>query len=142
MQRRNRDQKIDLLKSVPLFQYLSKQHLAEVAKHTDQFNRPAGETLMREGDRGQELFILVSGKATVTRGGTTIATLGPGDFVGEMALIDDKPRSATVTADEDLSVLAISVQEFKPLLQAVPDMAEKLLKSLARRLRAADESLA
>jgi CRP/FNR family transcriptional regulator, cyclic AMP receptor protein len=138
---RNRSQKIELLKSVPLFAYLSKRQLNEVAKHSEELSVNAEKVLAREGTAGGELFIIVSGKAHVTRQGKQLATLGPGDFIGEMALLDHKPRSATVTADEAMVLLAIGARDFKPLLRSVPDLAESLLETLASRLRAADEAI-
>jgi CRP/FNR family transcriptional regulator, cyclic AMP receptor protein len=138
--RQNRSQKIDLLKSVPLFAHLSKRQLNELARHTEELKVDAGKVLMKEGSPGGELFVIVHGKARVTRGGKQLATLGPGDFIGEMALLDSKPRSATVVADEGMLLLVIGSREFKPLLKSVPDLAEGLLRALAERLRAADEA--
>lgn len=141
MHLRNRSQKIELLKQVPLLASLSRRQLDEFAKHSDEVQVEAGTVLAKEGTVGRELFVLVSGTATVSRKGRKLATLGPGDFFGEMALLDNQPRSATVVAEEPLVLLVVGVREFKPLLTSVPNLAEGLLRAMASRLRAADEAL-
>jgi CRP/FNR family transcriptional regulator, cyclic AMP receptor protein len=138
---RNRSQKIDVLKSIPLFAYLNKKQLEEIARHADEIEVEAGKVLAAEGDRGRELFVIVSGTATVTRHGEALAQLGAGDCVGEMSLLDDEPRSATVVADGPMSLLVVGGREFEPLLLAVPKLSVRLLAAMAARLRAADESL-
>lgn len=138
---RNRSQKVELLRSVPLFSHLSNRHLGELAKHSEELYAEPGRVLAREGETGAELFVIASGKARVTRRGKELASLGPGEFVGEMALLDNQRRSATVTAEEPMVLLVIGAREFKPLLRAVPSLAESLLATLAARLRAADEAL-
>jgi CRP/FNR family transcriptional regulator, cyclic AMP receptor protein len=138
---RNRSQKIEMLQEIPIFSYLTKKQLEEVARHADEVEVEAGHVLAQEGARGGELFVIVSGTATVTRRGEKLATLERGDFVGEMSLLDGKPRSASVVADEDMTVLIISAREFEPLLLAVPKLGVRLLMALAARLRAADEAL-
>lgn len=138
---RNRSQKVELLRGVPMLASLSNRHLQEIARHADELHWEAGRPFVTEGVRGQELFVIAQGKATVQRHGKTIAKVGPGDFVGELSLLDHKPRTASVVADEPMVLLVISDREFKPLLEAVPRLAEALLKSLAARLRSADEAL-
>ena len=138
---RNRSQKIEMLQSIPMFSYLTKKQLGEVARHTDELQVDAGHVLAREGAIGHELFIIVEGTATVSRNGKTLAELGPGDCVGEMSLLDRKPRSADVVADEPMSVLVIGGRDFKPLLESAPDLSLRLLRSMAQRLRDADEAL-
>ncbi len=138
---RNRSQKIEMLQNIPMFSYLTKKQLGEVARHTTEIPLDAGEVLAREGTIGHELFIIVEGTATVSRDGRTLAQLGPGDCVGEMSLLDRKPRSADVVADGPMSVLVVGEREFKPLLESAPDVSLRLLRSLAQRLRDADEAL-
>lgn len=138
---RNRSQKVELLRRIPIFAGLSKRQLGEVARHSDELHRGAGTRLVTEGERGREVFVIAEGKATVQRHGRTIATLGPGDFVGELSLLDGQPRTATVVADEPVVLLVVSEREFKPLLVTVPQLAEALLKSLAGRLRRTDAAL-
>jgi CRP/FNR family transcriptional regulator, cyclic AMP receptor protein len=138
---RNRSQKIEMLQNIPMFSYLTKKQLGEVARHTTEVHYEAGQALAREGAIGRELFIIVEGTATVSRNGKTLAQLGRGDSVGEMSLLDRKPRSADVVADEPMSVLVIGEREFKPLLESAPDLSLRLLRSMAQRLRDADEAL-
>lgn len=141
MARRNRSQKVDVLKGVPIFSHLTKKQLDEVARHADELHIEDGRRLATEGDAGHELFVILSGRATVSRGGKTLATLRPGDCVGEMSLLDGQPRSATVVADEPLEVLVITQRAFKPLLLDIPELGLQLLRSMAQRLRQADEAL-
>jgi CRP/FNR family transcriptional regulator, cyclic AMP receptor protein len=137
----NRSQKVEVLKGIPLFSYLSKKQLEEVARHADELEVEAGRVLAEEGSQGRDLFVIVSGSATISRQGETIATLRPGDFVGEMSLLDGKPRSATVVADEPMALLVIMAREFEPLLLHIPELSVRLLRAMAQRLRAADEAL-
>jgi CRP/FNR family transcriptional regulator, cyclic AMP receptor protein len=137
----NRSQKVEVLKGIPLFSYLSKKQLEEVARHADELEVEAGRVLAEEGSQGRDLFVIVSGTATISRQGETIATLRPGDFVGEMSLLDGKPRSATVVADEPMALLVIMAREFEPLLLHIPELGVRLLRAMAQRLRAADEAL-
>lgn len=118
-----------------------KKQLQEVARHTDEIQIEAGHVLAQGGAVGHELFIIVEGTATVSRNGKDLAHLGPGDCVGEMSLLDRKPRSADVVADGPMSVLVIGEREFQPLLASTPDLSLRLLRSLAQRLRDADETL-
>lgn len=138
---RNRSQKVEMLRAIPMFSYLTKKQLDEVARHSDELQIEAGHVLAKEGSIGHELFILVSGSATVSRNGQVLAKLRRGDFVGEMSLLDNKPRSATVVADEPMSVLVIGEREFGPLLANAPDLSLRLLKAMAQRLRDADAAL-
>jgi CRP/FNR family transcriptional regulator, cyclic AMP receptor protein len=138
---RTSPQKIEVLKSIPLFQYLNKKQLAEVARHADEIEVEGGRVLAKEGARGHDLFVIVSGTATVTRHGEPLATLRPGDFIGEMSLLDGGLRSATVVAAEPMSLLVIGEREFLPLLHQLPEVSVKLLKAMAQRLRTADEAL-
>ena len=98
----------------------------------------AGEPLVREGDVGHEFYIIVDGKATVSRGGRELATLGPGDFFGELALLDGHRRNATVTSATPLDVLCVGQQEFAALLSDLPQLSRKLLTGMARRLHELD----
>ena len=99
---------------------------------------PAGKVLVEEGRIGQEFFIIVDGTAKVTRNGQKVATLGPGSHFGELALLDRRPRSASVISESDLDVLVMSQRQFNGLLESVPTIARKMLSALATRLREAD----
>jgi len=128
--------KIQLIKRVPLFQGLSSRELGEVAGLADEIDLPAGRKLTNEGRSGKEFVIIVDGVADVTRGGKTINKLGPGDFLGEIALVTGKPRTATVTTRSSATLLVLSAQAFRSLLSAMPSIQAKVLNTLAARLPA------
>src|SRR5258707_14453403 len=100
--------KIDLLRHAPLFEHCSKKELGLIGGLADEIDLPAGKVLIREGDRGREFFVIISGEVEVRRKGRRVATMGAGSFVGEMALLSKAPRSATVTALTALDVLVIT----------------------------------
>jgi CRP/FNR family cyclic AMP-dependent transcriptional regulator len=126
--------KIDLIKSVPLFARCSKKDLAEVAKLADEIDFDAGKELTREGATGREFFVILDGEADVRRKGRKVATMGKGDFFGEIALIAHTPRTATVTSTTPIRLLVITGQSFKTLLEHQPPIAAKVLSALAERL--------
>ena len=103
------------LKAVPFFSSISKKDLAHLAQQTDEVDVPAERVLMREGDVGNEFFVIDAGTAEVTRGGEHVADLGPGDFVGEMALLEADRRNATVTATSDMSLIVMTRSGFRSL---------------------------
>lgn len=109
-----------------------------MARASDELALPAGRHLCEQGSTGREAFILVGGSAEVRRNGRKVATLGPGDCVGELALLDHGPRTATVTATTDVDVLVLGAREFAGILDEVPPIAHKLLKALASRIRELD----
>lgn len=110
-----------------------------MARATDQVDLAAGRTLCEQDSTGREAFIILDGTAEVRRNGRKVATLGAGDVVGEMALLDHGPRTATVKAETDLSVLVIGAREFAGIIDEVPPIAHKLLKALASRVRDLDQ---
>jgi len=136
-----RDQYLKHLSEVPMFRALSKRDLGLVARLAEDYKVAAGQVLTREGKRESQFYFIVDGKAKVTRGKRTVATLGPGDYFGELALLDPGPRNATVTAQTDMEVLELGSREFGGLLEEVPTIARKLLAGLARRLHEADARL-
>jgi CRP/FNR family cyclic AMP-dependent transcriptional regulator len=136
-----RSDRIDLLKTVPLFSGLSLKQLNEVARHLEEVPVPRGIMLAREGQPGNEFFVVLEGKAAVRRRGRRIATLGAGDFFGEMSLLDGAPRSATVAAETDGVVLVMQRREFGALLDRVPGLLKKIAVGLSQRLREADERI-
>ena len=138
---RRPDEKLELLHSIALFGAFTNKELEAVARHVDRATRAAGDVLMRQGDRGDEMMLLLSGAATVERDGRTLARLGANDVVGELSLIDREPRTATVTATEACDVLVMHRQDFTALMEEVPHFNQRVLLSLAKRLRAADENL-
>jgi CRP/FNR family transcriptional regulator, cyclic AMP receptor protein len=126
--------KMKLLKEAPLFEQCSKQELQQLAGITDQLDVKAGKVLIREGERGREFFVLVSGEVEVRRKGRKMAVLGPGSFVGEVALLSKSPRSATVTALSELEILVITDRAFLNLLEKSPALAVKVARTLAERV--------
>jgi CRP-like cAMP-binding protein len=129
---------VDHLAQLPLFSTCSKKDLRLVASKATPLDIPAGRTIIEEGAPGKEVVVIDSGTAVVRRNGRKVATLGPGSAFGELALLDGGPRTATVVADTDLSVLILTRPEFAGLLDEVPGLARKLLQGLAGRLREAD----
>lgn len=132
--RLSRRTKIDLLKRIPLFAGCSRTELEAVSRVADELTLPAGRVLMRQGAPGRELIVLVEGEATVERDGATIAVRHGGDFLGELALVTGRPRTATVTAATDLQTLVLDRLSFDRLLRDVPTIAAKVLKAVAERL--------
>ena len=125
-----------MLARVPLFAGLSKKELSQVAAIADELDFRAGKELIREGGAGREFFILLEGSAEVTRGGKKLATRTAGDFFGEIALVCDRPRVATVTTVEPSVALVITERNFKRLVKQSPDMALKVLQAVGERLPA------
>jgi CRP/FNR family cyclic AMP-dependent transcriptional regulator len=131
----------DQIAGIPLFSACSKRDLQRLAKASDEVQIAAGTQLTVEDTIGREAFVIVEGTATVSKGGVAVATLGPGDHFGELALLDGGPRTATVTADSDMEVLVLSKPAFNGVLDEIPTLAHKLLVSLAHRLRESEQSL-
>jgi CRP-like cAMP-binding protein len=127
-----RDEKVRIISRVPLFEACSQAELARVATITTQVDVPDGETLVREGETGDLFFVLVKGSAEVRKGKRRIATLGPGEFAGEIALLSDTPRTATVTTTSP--VLRATRKGFTALLETSPKIQGKVLRALADRL--------
>ena len=133
-----RDSKVAHLSNVRLFSALTKRELATVAQASDEVAAEAGQVLVKEGSIGHEFFLILEGTATVTRNGRKVATLGPGQYFGELAVLDRAPRNATVVADGPMQLLVLAQREFSAVLDTVPGVAHKLLRSMATRLREAD----
>jgi CRP/FNR family transcriptional regulator, cyclic AMP receptor protein len=131
-----KDAKIELLRKVPLFSHCTKKQLASIASLADLINVPAGTKLITEGMPGLEFMVIVEGAGEVRRKGRKIDTLGPGDFIGEMALISGGPRNATVKTTTDASLLAVTERQFWRLLEQAPEMQTSLIKALGERLQA------
>ena len=131
-----RDAKIELLKRVPLFAGCSKKELGQVALLADELDVNRNKVLTTEGDRGREFFVLVEGSAEVHRKGRKVNTMGPGDFFGEIALVSDRPRTATVTAISPARLLVVTDRAFRELMRKVPSIQLKVMAALAERLPA------
>jgi CRP/FNR family transcriptional regulator, cyclic AMP receptor protein len=122
------------LKQVPFFSSISKKDLATIAQQTDEVDVPAGKVLARQGDVGNEFFLIDSGTAEVTRDGQQLAELGAGDFFGEMALLDDTDRrNATVTAKTAMSLIVMTRASFRALDRSQPAIHETVAKAIAER---------
>jgi CRP/FNR family cyclic AMP-dependent transcriptional regulator len=132
------DAKLDHLANTWLFSNCSGRELRLVARASDEITVPAGKVLCEEGRPGREFFVILSGRAAVRRHGRKVATLGPGDYFGELALLDRLPRSATVVAETDMDLLVLSQSAFNGVIDSVPQIARKLMAAMAGRLREAD----
>lgn len=134
-------QKADALKDIPLFRSLSNKERMELARHVDEVPVRSDTLLTVQGGPGDAFYLIVEGNADVMRDDTKIAALGPGDTVGELALLDGEPRSATVVMTSDGVVLTMSRREFTAILQELPPIAMKMLVALALRLREANSRI-
>jgi CRP/FNR family cyclic AMP-dependent transcriptional regulator len=130
---------VDLLQRVPLFADFERGELQRLSRSFKERTFDAGSTVVGEGKTGAGFFVIESGEATVSRGGDERAKLGPGDYFGEVALIDEGARSATITADSDLRCYGLTSWEFRPLVESNASIAWKLLETMAKRLRAAQQ---
>lgn len=131
---------VEQLAKVPLFSECSKREIQLISKAGKRTSRRAGTVLAKEGEAGVGFFLILSGKAEVSIGGRRRTTLGPGEFFGEVALLDGGPRTATVTAVTDVELLGITEWVFRGLLHDQPTIAIKVLQTLAGRLRAASKT--
>ena len=134
-----RDEKAERLYELDAFRGCTQAELSEVARSTTEVEFRAGHVLCRQGDAGLQAFVIAEGEAEVSVDGRVVAVLGPGDVVGEMALLERRTRAATVTALTPMRVMVLSVHEFHHVFGDLPNATRRLIESLARRLRAADE---
>jgi CRP-like cAMP-binding protein len=134
MRRISQNTKVEALGRAPLFEGLARADLVRLARVTEDVEVPAGTALCREGQLGQEFFVIVDGEAAVTRRGRRLATQRPGDFFGEIALLENIPRTATVTATTPLRFFVLTGQSFRRLLDEAPNVERKVLRALARRV--------
>ena len=133
-----RDAFIDHLQQVPLFAACSRKDLQLVARRAEDVRVAAGKTLISEGETGHEFFVILDGRARVSRRGRKIAELGPGDAFGELALLEKAPRNSTIVAETDMELVVLGQREFAGIVDEVPGFARKLLAGMAKRLREAD----
>jgi CRP/FNR family transcriptional regulator, cyclic AMP receptor protein len=132
------DQRLDALATIPLFSACNKRELQKIARSGDELDVAAGRVLVDQGATGREAFVILDGTAAVKRGNRRIATFGPGDYFGELALLDHGPRTATVVAETPMRVLVIDSRHFEGILDEIPGLARKLLGQLAARVRDLD----
>ena len=136
-----RETYLDHLASVPLFSACSRRELGKIAKAGDELKVKAGHVLTSQGDAGREAYVIVDGTATVKRGNRKVATLGPGESVGELALLDHGPRTATVVADTDMTLFVVGARQFAAVLEDVPTLSRKVMATLAARIRELDSKM-
>jgi CRP-like cAMP-binding protein len=127
---------VDLLRLVPLFNGMTDRSFEAVARLASEADFAAGEELVRQGAPGDTFLIIASGRAKVTRDGKTLRELGPGDFLGEISLIDGSPRTATVTTLDPIHAFVIGRQGFLDLIERLPAMRHDVLHALTQRIRA------
>jgi CRP-like cAMP-binding protein len=135
------DEKLELLHTIPLFALLDRHHLERLGMLTDEVDVPAGKMLIRQGDTGDDLMVIVTGQVGVERNGERINQLGPGDFFGEIALIERGPRTATVTAEAPTRLLVVNHRDFHALMEEFPAVAAQVLLTLAHRVRLLESSV-
>ena len=128
------DEKLQLLKQTPLLAGLNQHDLEEVGRLADEVDAKAGKVLMRKGELGSEFFMIADGTVKVERDGRVIATLGPGDFFGDIALVVERPRTATATVETDSRLLVVGHREFHSLMDRFPSIRISVLESIAIRL--------
>lgn len=132
------DQKLELLKRVPLFASLPSEALQAIGKIAEERDISAGTALTHEGRHEGYFFVIVSGTVRIDRGGQTISTLRDGDFLGEIALLDGGPRTATATAESECQLLVMTYPRFQQLLDTAPEVRVAIFEEVGRRLRALD----
>jgi CRP/FNR family transcriptional regulator, cyclic AMP receptor protein len=130
------DTKAEALGRCPFFQGLSRNELIGLAKLTEDLEVDEGKVLTRQGESGSEFFVIIDGEVSVAKDGQEIRTMGPGDFFGEIALLEDTPRTATVTAKAPLRFFVLTRQAFRSMLAHQPELERKVLSALEERVRA------
>ena len=138
---RRRSDRIDLLKQIPLFSSLSQKDLNEVAKRADEVPVAKGTVIAEQGERGSQCFIIIKGSVSVRRNNRKISLHEAGEVLGEMSLLDGKPRSASLRVESDGALFVIHRRDFQYLVDHLPGLDRKLLVSLSTRLRAMDKAL-
>jgi CRP/FNR family cyclic AMP-dependent transcriptional regulator len=139
--RLRKDERIELLRRADLFSACSNTELGRIASLTTELAAKAGEVLTTRGDIGLEFFVIVEGRARASRKDVELATMGPGSFFGELALLDGGKRTATVVALTDMRLLVLSRREFPTVYRLIPSVADKIIGELGARLRKTDELL-
>jgi CRP-like cAMP-binding protein len=128
-----RDSYLEHIAAVPIFAGCSRAQLREIGRIADELTVPEGTVLARQGAVGSELFIIIEGTAKVTRDGQEVATVGPGGFLGELAVLARAPRNATVTAETKMDVLVLTPVGLSQLLDDIPGLAKHLLQEVVDR---------
>jgi CRP/FNR family cyclic AMP-dependent transcriptional regulator len=133
------DSKVKALARAPLFEGLARSELEALAKVTEDLDDKAGKVLCREGETAREFFVVIDGEVGVTKGGEEIRTLSSGDFFGEIGLLEDVPRTATVTAKTPVRYFVLTRRSFRSLLERQPEIERKVMRAFADRVRPALE---
>jgi CRP/FNR family transcriptional regulator, cyclic AMP receptor protein len=141
MNRKDTKFALERLGNIPLFSGVDAKHLAKLLTLCDEATVEMGRNIVEQGSLGYECYVVISGTADVVVDGTVVATLGAGNYFGEMSPIDRQPRSATVTATSEMQLLILGNREFASALQTIPGLSAKLLEGMAARLRDANESV-
>ena len=134
------DRRAALLAGCPLFKGIDAEGLAKLAEHATPVDFPTGHVIARQGEIGTGFFVIVSGSVRVVRDGAVVARLGPGEFFGELSVLDRMPRNATVAAEEATSCLALAAWDFEKILLEEPALTLAILRGVAQRLREVTES--
>ena len=134
------DSKREMLQGVPLFAGLGNREMDRVTQLADEVDVPAGRVLMRQGDVGNEMFVIVSGRVLVERDGSTVNDLGPGDWLGEMALLSEGQRNATATATEPARLFVVGHRDFHALMDEMPTVRAAVFDCVADRIRKLDSA--
>src|SRR4051794_15217571 len=129
------DEKLELLRRAPLLAGLGRKEIEEVGRLAEEIDVPAGKVLMREGETGREFYVVVDGTVSIDRGATTIRTMEPGDFFGEIALLAEGPRTATAVTNTPAKLLVLGHREFHSLMDQFPAIRTCVLEALAKRIR-------
>jgi CRP-like cAMP-binding protein len=132
----------EFLSRVPIFENCTSAEIASIAAVAQEHTYAPGQIVVTQGTPGQAFYLITNGRVAIERDGSVLGAFGPGDFFGEMSLLDSAPRSATIRAIEETRCLMLSSWDFKALLENTPSIAIRLLEVLSRRLRVADERLA
>lgn len=136
------DPKLVLLRSIPLFSNIGERELQRLGQLFDEVDVPAGQVLMRQGNSGAEVFVLATGRVAVERNGAALGERGPGAVIGEIALLSEGPRTATVTTTEPSRLLVLGHREFHSLMDDQPALRLQVLEGLASRIRALEADAA
>ncbi len=135
LRRGGSDRKVQLLGKVPLFSECNSKELSKIASLADDNEVDKGVVLTKEGLPGRECFVVANGKAKCTLRGKRLATYGPGDVFGEMSLLDNEPRAATITAESDMVLFVVDARSFWGLCEQAPTVTKKIMKAIGQRLR-------
>jgi CRP-like cAMP-binding protein len=140
LRRGGSDRKVALLGKVPLFTECTQRELSRIASLADEIEVDRGTVLTKEGMPGRECFVVSEGRATAKLRGKKLAAYGSGDVFGEMALLDNEPRSATITADSDMVLFVVDSRSFWGLCEEAPTVTRKIMKNLAQRIRRVEKA--